>query len=59
MLITGERHLRLALIEYTDHCNSHRPHRLLQQQPPAGGSRPAAGVTGMGVVRRDRLGGLI
>jgi transposase InsO family protein len=31
MLITGEPHLRLALGEYIDHYNSHRPHRALQQ----------------------------
>jgi transposase InsO family protein len=36
MLITGERHLRLILSEYTDHYNSHRPHRALSQDPPAG-----------------------
>src|SRR5947207_13581889 len=36
MLITGERHLRLVLDEYIDHYNSHRPHRSLQQSPPAG-----------------------
>jgi len=36
MLITGERHLRLVLGEYTDHYNSHRPHRTLLQKPPGG-----------------------
>ncbi len=40
MLITGERHLRLVLDEYVDHHNSHRPHRTLQQNPPAGRSHP-------------------
>jgi putative transposase len=59
MLITSERHLRLVLSEYTDHYNAHRPHRALQQQPPAGRSHPRADVTGMRVLRRDRLGGLI
>ena len=59
MLITGERHLRLVLTEYTDHYNSHRPHRALQQDPPAGRAHPPADVTGMRVLRRDRLGGLI
>ncbi len=34
MLITGERHLRLVLSEYADHY-THRPHRTLQQNPPA------------------------
>jgi putative transposase len=59
MLITGERHLQLVLSEYTDHYNAHRPHRALQQNPPAGRAHPAAEVTGMRVLRRDRLGGLI
>jgi hypothetical protein len=31
MLITGERHLRLVLDQYTGHYNVHRPHRALQQ----------------------------
>ena len=35
MLITGERHPRLVLREYIDHYNTHRPHRTLQQGPPA------------------------
>ena len=59
MLITGERHLRLVLGEYVDHYNSHRPHRMLRENPPAGRARPPAEVTGMRVLRRDRLGGLI
>ena len=59
MLITGERYLRLVLGEYADHYNQHRPHRALRQDPPAGRAHPPAEVTGMGVLRRDRLGGLI
>jgi len=27
MLIASERHLRLMLSEYVDHCNLHRRHR--------------------------------
>jgi hypothetical protein len=27
MLMLGERHLRLVLSEYVEHCNVHRPHR--------------------------------
>ena len=37
--------------------NTHRP-RALQQHPPAGCAQPPADVTGMRVLRRDRLGGL-
>jgi len=59
MLITGERHLRLVLAEYTDHYNSHRPHRTLQQNPPAGRGHPPAPGTSIRTLRRDRLGGLI
>ena len=58
MLVAGERHLRLILGEYTDD-NFHRPHRSLQQEPPAGRAHPPAEVAGMRVLRRDRLGGLI
>ena len=59
MLISGERHLRLVLDEYTDHYDSHRPHRALQQNPPAGRPHPPAPGADVQVLRRDRLGGLI
>jgi putative transposase len=59
MLITGERHLGLVLGEYANHYNSHRPHRSLRQEPPAGRAHPPAEVTQMRVLRRDRIGGLI
>jgi hypothetical protein len=59
MIITGERHLRLVLGEYTGHYNLHRPHRALQQEPPAGRADPPVEVTRIRVLRRDRLGGLI
>ena len=59
MLITGERHLRLVLSEYTDHYNTRRPHRALQQGPPAGRPHPPAPGTNVRVLRRDRPGGLI
>jgi putative transposase len=54
MLITGERHLRLVLNEHVDHYNGHRPHRTLQQNPPAGRAHRSAEVTGMPIRRRDR-----
>jgi transposase InsO family protein len=59
MLITGERHLRLVLGEYADHYNGHRPHRTLDQNPPAGRQDPPTVGIGIRVLRRDRLGGLI
>jgi putative transposase len=55
MLITGERHLRVVLGEYADHYNSHRPHRSLRQDPPAGRADPPVEVTAMRVLCRDRL----
>lgn len=58
LLITGARHLRLVLGEYTDHYNQHRPHRALQQSPPAG-PHPLALGANVRDLRRDRLGGLI
>jgi putative transposase len=59
MLIASERHLRLVLGEYADHYNLHRPHRALQQGPPAGRPHPPALGASVRVLRRDRLGGLI
>ena len=59
MLITGERHLRLVLSEYTSHYNVHRPHRTLCQRPPAGRERPPTISPNIRALRRDRLGGLI
>lgn len=36
-----------------------RSHRALHQDPPAGRTHPPANVTGLRVLRQDRLGGLI
>ena len=59
MLITGERNLRLVLSEYPDHYNTCRPHRALNQNPPAGPTHAPAPGADVRVLRRDRLGGLI
>jgi transposase InsO family protein len=58
MLITGRRHLGLVLEEYVEHYNTHRPHRSLDQRPPAGRTPPPCGAT-VRPLRRDRLGGLL
>jgi putative transposase len=50
--------MRLVLSEYIDD-NTHRPHRTLQQNPPAGRAHPHSLEANVGVFRRDRLGGLI
>lgn len=59
MLITSEQHLRLVLSEYTDHYNTHRPHRSLQQQPPAGHPPPPTPDASIRIMRKTRLSGLI
>jgi putative transposase len=58
LLITGPRHLAAVLKEYTDHYNSHRPHRALHQHPPEGRTPPPTGAT-LRPLRRDRLGVLV
>ena len=58
LLITGPRHLDIVLREYFQHFNTHRPHRSLDQRPPAGGTPPRPGA-GIRVLRRYRLGGLV
>jgi hypothetical protein len=51
--------LRSVLAEDADHYNVHRPHRALGQPPPLGPAEPPVVLPAEGVVRRDRLGGLI
>jgi len=58
LLITGPRHLDVVLREYVQHFNAHRPHRSLDQRPPAGSTPPGSGAT-VQPLRRDRLGGII
>jgi putative transposase len=58
LLITGPRHLASVLQEYLEHYNTHRPHRSLDQHPPAGRTPPLSGAT-IRPLRRDRLGGLL
>jgi hypothetical protein len=59
-LIWNQRHLVTVLREYEDFCNTHRPHRTLNQAAPL---RPLPdGVTGLDhfrVRRRDCAGGVI
>jgi transposase InsO family protein len=58
LLITGTRHLAAVLRDYVEHFDTHRPHRSLHQQPPAGRTPPRPGPATR-PVRRDRLGGLV
>ena len=65
LLILGRRHLQHTLTAYVAHYNEHRPHRALEQHPPAGEDspreeKPSRGVTDLDQIRRrDLLGGLI
>jgi putative transposase len=58
LLITGPRHLAAVLQEFIEHYNTHRPHRSLDQHPPAGRTPPPSGAI-IQPLRRDRLGGLV
>ncbi|MGH9106115.1 MAG: integrase core domain-containing protein [Acidimicrobiales bacterium] len=61
-LILGHRHLEAVLAEYVEHYNPHRPHRSLDQRPPAASNAapPIVGDVAAARLRRaDRLGGLI
>jgi putative transposase len=62
ILILGPGHLSRVLREYVEHYNTHRPHRSLNQRPPA---QPATSTVNYPapspsrVQRDDILGGLI
>ena len=58
LLITGPCHLAAVLSEYVEHYNTHRPHRSLDQQPPADRTPLPSNAT-LRPLRRDRLGGLL
>ena len=58
LLVTGPRHLAGVLREYLAHYNTHRPHRSLDQHPPAGRTSLPSEAP-VRPLRRDRLGGLI
>jgi hypothetical protein len=47
-----------VLAEYARHCNGHRSHQSLQQEPPQRQPRNAADITAR-IERRQVLGGLI
>ena len=61
LLILNRRHLEQVLPAYIEHYNTHRPHRSLQQHPPAtDAQRDSATVLTLDRIRRrDILGGLI
>jgi transposase InsO family protein len=58
MLITGPRHLRAVLADYSRHYNGRRPHRGRQLRPPSP-DHAVADLTMERIHRRAVLGGLI
>jgi len=58
ILIVNRRQLEHVLAIYVDHYNTHRPHRSLNQTPPAGRSAPPP-AGDLVVRRRRRLAGVI
>jgi putative transposase len=58
MLISGERHLRSVLAQYSLHYNQQRPHRALQLRPPRPQAPVPEPIHGR-IRRRPILGGLI
>jgi transposase InsO family protein len=61
LLIINRRHLERVLRVFTDHYNTHRPHRALNLTPPAPTEENMNPIPPLlaAIVRRDRLGGLI
>ena len=58
VVVLGERHLRSFLAEYARHCNGHRPHQGLRQEPPQRQLGHAVDITAR-IERRQAPGGLI
>jgi putative transposase len=59
ILIVNRRHLEHVLTIFVGHYNTHRPHRSLDQTPPAGRSPVPQPAKDLIARRRQRLGGLI
>ena len=59
-IIWNQRQLEHLVTDYIDHYNAHRPHRSLNQRPPASTKPPNAnGQQQLRVIRATRCGGLI
>ena len=59
-IIWNQRQLEHLVTDYIDHYNAHRPHRSLNQRPPASTKPPNAnGQQQLRIIRATRCGGLI
>ena len=59
-IIWNQRQLERLVVDYIDHYNTHRPHRSLNQRPPASTKPPNAnGQQQLRIIRATRCGGLI
>ena len=58
-LIWNQQQLERLVIDYIDHYNQHRPHRSLDQQPPAGTSPMASPAQPDHLAKNTRCDGLI
>jgi len=58
-LIWNQRQLERLVADYIDHYNQHRPHRSLEQRPPAGTIAGSPPDRPLQVVKSPRCGGLI
>ncbi len=60
LLILGQSHLEQVLEEYVAHYNMARPHRALELRAPLARGQPTQpAACPEGIIRRDRLGGLL
>jgi putative transposase len=58
-LIWNQRQLERLVVDYIDHYNQHRPHRALEQRPPAGALDGLPPDRPLQVVKTPRCHGLI
>ena len=58
-IIWNRRQLNKLVVDYIDHYNTHRPHRSLDQRPPAATDPPDQPDRHLQVVKTVRCGGLI
>ena len=58
-IIWNQHQLEHLVTDYIDHYNAHRPHRSLDQRPPAPHRPPNANGQQLRIVRATRCGGLV